>query len=749
MKVLRSWLEEYVEIPYPDDELADLLSLSGTAVESIEKGIDGRVIVVEIRKITPHPHADRLQLATVSDGKKEASVVCGAPNIKVGQKVPLAQIGAELPGGTIEKVTIRGIESEGMLCAADELGLGTDHSGIYILPDDYLIGQSLKHYIHNDTIFDLEITPNRGDCLSHFGIVREIAAISGKIVKRQPIKLETTSQKTTGTLEVEVIGKDICPQYQARIIENVEIRESPEWLKKKLSALGAKSINNIVDATNYITYDLGQPLHAFDAAKVGKTIIVRCAKKDEILKTLDGQTRKLESSDILITDDKGPLAIAGIMGGKDSEISAQTDMIILESAEFNPKLIRKTAKRLNLMTEASYRFERGIDSGGVEYALNKATQLIAEISGGKIFAGISRQVDKTENTTIEIKHDKINNLLGTTISTDQINHILKSLGFEIKSNQCTAPSWRHDIAVWQDLAEEIGRVYGYNKIKPIPVQKSTLPAESEYYYTEFVKDILKDSGFSEIMSYAFLSEDSIKATQLKSASLLEVTNPLQSENKYLRNSLIPNLMKAIAKNPSFDTTFLFEIGHIFTKETETNILGLAAAGKDAKTVIEDAVTNLGKAAGIKKIEIKEIARDELNRFKIRKPLTYVAEIPLSDFAKKYLKNNQPKLKLNPTLIHYRPVSKFPSLTRDMAFIVDKKVLPVEIIEKIYSVSNDINRVELFDEFVSDKFGKGMKNIAFHLYLQQLDKTMTDEEADITIKKIVRIIEKKFNAKLRS
>lgn len=749
MKVLRSWLEEYIEISYSDDELADKLSLSGTAVESIEKGIDDKVIVVEIRKIAPHPQADRLQLATVFDGKKELTVVCGAPNIKIGQIVPLAQIGAKLPGGTIEKAKIRGIESEGMLCAADELGLDEDHSGIYILPDDYTLGLPLNNYIGDNTVFDLEITPNRGDCLSHLGVAREIAALSDKSFKRSPINLDTISQKATDTVNVEIQGKEICSQYQARVIENIEIKESPDWLKKKLISIGAKPINNIVDATNYIMFDIGHPLHAFDAAKVGKTIIVRRAKKGETLKTLDDQTCILESSDILITDDNGPLAIAGIMGGKDSEISSETTTIILESAEFDRKLVRKTAKRLNLMTEASYRFERGIDSNGVEYALNKAAKLIAEISSGKILSGISRQFNKTDGLSIEIVYNKINTLLGINISHNQINHILKSLGFEIKANFCTAPSWRHDISVWQDLAEEVGRIYGYGKIKPIAVVKSSPPTESEYYYVEFTKDILKDSGFSEVMSYAFLSEEDIKAAQLKPSSLLEVANPLQTENKYLRNSLIPNLLKAIAKNPSFDTTFLFEIGHVFTKETEINVLGLATAGKDAKTVIESTVANLDKTVGIKKIKVKEITRAELNRFKIRKPITYVAEIPLSDFAKKYLKSSQPKLKLSSTPVHYRPVSKFPSLTRDIAFIVDKKITPKDVAEAIYAISDYITRVELFDEFASDKFGKSMKNIAFHLYFQKLDKTMTDIEADDIMKQIIKTVEKKFDAKLRS
>lgn len=749
MKVLRSWLEEYIEIPYSDEELADLLSLSGTAVESIEKGIDERVIIAEIRKIEPHPQADRLRLATVFNGDKELTVVCGAPNIEVGQKVPLAQVGSNLPGGKLEKAVIRGVESAGMLCAADELGLGTDHNGIIILPADYQLGRPLNHYLGQGTVFDLEITPNRGDCLSHFGIAREVAVLCDKTIKNEPQNLETISQKTVDIIKVEIANKEICPQYQARVIDNVEIKESPDWLTQKLTSLGVKPINNVVDVTNYIMLDLGQPLHAFDAKKIGRTITVRKSKNGETIRTLDDIERVLDDQTILITDEHGPIAIAGVMGGKNSEISKSTTTIILESAEFNPKLIRKTSKKLNLSTEASYRFERGINSAGVEYALNKAAKIIAEISGGKVLSGIARQVNKIENKQVTIEYDKIIQLLGIDIPQDQINHILKLLGFEIQSGLAVAPSWRHDISVWQDLAEEIGRIYGYSKIIPLPLPRAMVPAESGYYFDEYVKDILKDCGFSEIKSYAFLSENDIKAAQLKPSSLLEVANPIQAENKYLRNSLVPNLLKAIAKNPSFDSTLLFEIGHVFTKETESNNLGIISAGKNANGAIENVLTELGQKAGINKIKLREISRDELNRFKIRKPVVYIAEIPLAGDTRKFLKTAQPKLTLNDVPVHYRPVSKYPAVTRDLAFIVDKKVKAMEVSEQIYPLSNNINRVELFDEFTSDKLGKGKKNLAFHLYLQYLDRTMTDIEADETIKVVIKTIEKKFDAKLRS
>jgi len=750
MKVLRSWLENYIEIPYSDEELAEKLSLSGTSVEAIEKGIDSNVVVVEIRNITPHPKADRLQLATVFDGTEELTVVCGASNIKVGQKVPLAKIGSRLPSRTIEKATIRGVESSGMLCAPDELGLGDDHNGIYILSKDYILGLPLSQQLGKDTVFDIEVTPNRGDCLSHIGVAREIAALANKTVKQKPIEIKSIPKNVSDAISISIKNPELSPQYQARIIENVKIKESPDWLKKSLIAIGAKPINNIVDVTNYVMYDLGQPLHAFDYANVdGHSIIVRLAKKGESIATIDGANHKLDSDTLIIADAKKPIAIAGIMGGKNSEIDSKTCSIVLEAAEFYSKSIRRSAKKLNLSSEASYRFERGIDSGNVEYALNKAAALMAEVSGGNILTGIARSGQKTLNLPIEINVVSINKLLGLNLFQDEILHTLRLLGFQIKSTHCIAPYWHHDITCWQDLAEEVGRLNGYDKIIPIPVDKTKTPSQSEYYFSELVKDLLNEAGFTEVMNYSFLSLDDAKTAKLSSSLLLEVANPMQPENKYLRNSLIPGLLKTIAKNSSFDPVLIFEIGHIYSKKAETRMLGLATAGKDAKATIDSAIALLGSKATAGKIDAVEQDPETLKRFKIRKPNTYTLEIPLDNIASKYLKRNQVKLLLNKEAVCYRPVSKYPSVTRDLAFILDCKVSAADIRSAILIVSPLVTRVELFDEFVSDKFGKDKKNLAFHLSLQHLDKTLTDVEADIVLKNIVTAIEKKYYAKLRT
>lgn len=749
MKILRSWLNDYIETDLSDTSLADRLSLTGTSVENFHTGLCDEVVVVEIVKIEPHPNADRLQLATVFDGDKKMTVVCGAQNIAVGQIVPLAKIGAVLSGGKIEAAVIRGVESHGMLCAPDELGNGDDHSGIMILPADWQIGKKLNEYFGKETVYELEVTPNRGDCLSHLGVAREVAAFSDKTIKKQPIKLDCIPKNITDTLKVSVLDSKKCPQYQARVIESIEIKESPDWLKNRLSALGVKPINNVVDVTNYIMLDLGQPLHAFDFAKVGHEIVVRTAKKGEKIVALDGNSYDLDDSMLVISSQKEAIAIAGVMGGSNSEIDKNTKTIVLESALFGAKNIRQTSKKLGLSTEASYRYERNVDPAIGEYALNKAASMIAEMAGGKILTGISRQISEINKKTVRFEPEKINKLLGTDLSDDKIKHILKLLGFENSGDQILVPTWRHDINSWQDITEEVGRIYGYENIIPIKIDKVPEPKKSIYYYTEHLKDLATSQGFSEICSYPFLSENDIKISKQKTADLLEVINPMQPENKYLRTSLIQSLLKIVAKNSSFDTIKIYEIAKTYTKKDEVKKMAMVVAGKNAETEIQKIVKDLAEKAGIKNIEIKNIEQNELNLYKIRKSSVCVFEVEISDSAKKYLKNNDPKLKVSTKNIHYRTISKYPSLTRDLAFIVNKKVSADEIVETIYKLSEQIIRVELFDEFISDKFGTGNKNVAFHIYLQFLDRTMTDAEADKIIKSIIKTVENNFHAKLRA
>jgi phenylalanyl-tRNA synthetase beta chain len=501
MKVLRSWLKDYVDINLPNDELAEQLSLSGTLVEAVGAFIDEQVVVGEIKDIKRHPNADRLQVAVVYNGAEDLQIVCGAPNIEVGQKVPLAQIGSVLPEGEIRQAEIRGVESFGMMCSEVELGLGDDHSGIKILPAEWEAGKKISEYLNGDAIFELEITPNRGDCLSHLGVAREIAATLNAQLKTIPAEVKgETEQK----IEVENPNLELCPQYYALPISGVRVAESPDWLKNRLKAVGQKPINNVVDVTNYILLDLGQPLHSFDAKKVEGKIVVRTASENEMIVTLDGTERKLNDDMLVISDTVKAIAIAGVMGGMNTQVDQETTDIILEAAEFEPVSVRKTAKTLKLSTEASYRFERGIDSGRVEEALRKAASIIKQIAGGKI-GQISFSGQVPVKSRIEIEFEKINNLLDLELSHIEIEKILDRLGFEVSNNGATIPLWRHDVAISEDLVEEVGRIYGLNKIEDIAPEKSQKVKKSLYFAKEQLKDILVEVGFNEVYTYAFLS----------------------------------------------------------------------------------------------------------------------------------------------------------------------------------------------------------------------------------------------------
>ena len=750
MKILKSWLKDYIDFDLSNEKLAELLSLSGTAVDSYTETFDKNVIVAEIKAVVKHPNADKLQIATVWNGHENLQIVCGAPNIAVGQKVPLAQIGAAL--GTdfvIKQAVIRGTESFGMLCADDELGLSSDHEGIKILPDEYEVGQSLSHYIEPDALFEIEITPNRGDTLSHLGVARELSALLKKEYIKHEIKSDFLPQNLPA-LDIEVKSTD-CKQYFGLQIDNIKVGESPDWLKERLIKLGAKPINNVVDVTNYIMLDLGQPLHAFDADKVEEGIIVRKADADERIIALDNHDYALNENILVIADHKKPIAIAGVMGGVNSEVDRGTVSIILESAEFEPRNIRKTAKDLNLSTDASYRFERGIDSCGLEYAIARAAELVLQTTGGKIASDATFIGEAEKSTSIEIEHDKINKLLGLKIEKEEIDSILVSLGFEIEGKKVIAPSWRHDISIWQDLAEEIARIIGYNNVPFEDIPKTAVPIKSPYYYKEFLKDILIKNGFSEVMSYAFLNEADLKTIGLDSSDLLEIINPVSPENRFLRKSIIPNLLKIVAKNPTFDQVFVFEIGHAFTKTTEKVYLSIATSGKNAKNTIETAVKEISEISDIdpELFNIQEMSADTLSRFKIKKPFAYVAEIDVELIVKGLIdKKIDPSFEISDKKVYYREISRFPALTRDLAFIVDADQNSHKISDAIYEVSPLINRVELFDEFASDKFGINKKNVAFHLYLQHLERTLTDKEANDVVKDIIDKVSDKFDAKLR-
>ncbi|MDH4358451.1 MAG: phenylalanine--tRNA ligase subunit beta [Candidatus Berkelbacteria bacterium] len=750
MKYLKSWLEDYYKLP-KDIDVCDLITRLGAETESLTlaPSIDENVVTARVLEVIPHPNADRLKLAKITTGKEEITVVCGAPNIEPGQCVAYARPGAKIRGGKVEKATIRGVGSPGMILSEREMGIGKDHSGIKALEGSLGLGCPVAASLQGEVVLDAEVTPNRGDLLSHFGLARDLAALELKKIEKPKLKLPEI--KDLAEKEITVQLKSVnCPLYLARVVKGVKIAPSPDWLVKRLALLGVNPINNIVDATNYILFDLGHPLHAFDLRKLeGSKIVVRDLEKNEEVVTLDGEARELVEGMMVIAGEKRPVAIAGVMGLKNSEIDDETADVVIEAAVFDRKSIRKTAKLLGLVTEASYRFERGVDDVGVEYALDKAAKMIQEMAGGRILKGIVKAGKLSVAGHQTVEYQKINQLVGREYSRDRVDNILAALGFEVESGQARIPSWRHDITSWQDLAEEVARIDGIEKIKAgKPPEAETKSGESDWHKKEAIKDFLVSLGLTEALNYTFLSGADIKAAKLKTEDLLEVANPVQEENRYLRPSLVPGLLKSIARNPSFDNIEFFEIGNVFSKTQEKTNLAIATAGKGRK--VAEITQELAKKFGFEKDEfsIFEIPRDELKRFKIKKPSVSIAEVDLGQILPQ-TKFGKLEIEVLQREIKYRSVSSFPSVSRDLAFVVDAKITLEEIKKEILASSNKAILVEPFDEFIDERFGKGKKSVAFHIYLQAEDRTLSDKEADGEIKKIISALEKKFTAKLRS
>ncbi|MFH1909678.1 MAG: phenylalanine--tRNA ligase subunit beta [bacterium] len=709
--------------------------------------------------------------------------------------------------------------------------------------------------VSGDTVLDLEITPNRGDLLSHFGMARDISAYFGaKLVKpsvyssSDPELIEGESRSIDSLAFTEFasstlaklppnatcsnnsqdigieIKSDKCSLYSAVVIKGVKVKESPDWLKERLIASGAKPINNIVDVTNYIMLDLGHPLHAFDLNKITpsacpakleersgvisnadtpsviaseafchcerseaisshhsvspsvipsevegsnpskRKIIVKEIENDMDAVTLDGEARVLLPEMLGIWDSKQPIAIAGVMGLKNSEVDEKTTDIVLEAAVFDRKSVRKTAKLLNLKTEASARFERGVDAEGVQYAIDKAAKLIQEIAGGINYT--SSVVEKSEASPqgrsvngfsssevekyiLKIEYDKINSYADLNLENKKIDEILENLGFEIDGATATIPSWRHDIAIWQDLAEEVYRINGIEKIEKIPLPELDKPTPSDYHKKEKIKDYLVELGLDESISYTFLSDEDVTAAKIDASDLLEVANPVQEENRYLRNSLIPGLLKSVSKNPSFDDIELFELGSVFSGQEEWMNLAIVTSGKSARPV-EKLVESICGRFNFDKdaFKIYEIPQEELKRFKIKKPSVQVAEAKISDLLKMG-KFDDLGLLVNKNKSQYRPISKFPAVKRDLAFVIDKNIESIEIRASILEIASKVILAEIFDEFESDKLGKDKKSVAFHIWLEDQKKTLLDSQADEIISKIVDELKEKFGAELRS
>ncbi|MDI6799922.1 MAG: phenylalanine--tRNA ligase subunit beta [Actinomycetota bacterium] len=798
MKVSIDWLKDYVDLDISPGELKEKLDLSGTAVESVGRigGDFEGVVVGKISKIEPHPNADSLVLVSVDVGDQDLSIVCGAKNMKEGDRVAVAKAQAILKGEKLKKAKIRGVESEGMICSAVELGLGEDASGIMIIDSEVGLGRSLGEALGlDDTILELEITPNRPDCLSMIGIAREVSALTGKELKKPSIGLKDEGQEVSARAEVEIDDPDLCPRYVARVIDGVKIAPSPDWMQRRLKAAGIRPISNVVDVTNYVMLEMGQPLHAFDLAKIkdGK-IIVRRARDNETITTLDDVERSLNSTILAITDPSGPIALAGVMGGSDSEVSSETRAILLESAHFNAANISRTSRDLGLISESSLRFERGSDPNGAPWACDRAAELIKLVAGGEVLKGrIDVYPKKIEPKELNLRVNRVNQILGTNLAIDNLIDILTSLeiaaevamGGEIK---VAAPTFRPDLTREIDLIEEIARTHGYNKIE------STLPrgeAVGGLTLAQKIKKMIAGSlisaGLFETMSYTFVSPDYLRGAGLEGASDYEgamwLKNPLGEEQAVLRTTLIPSLLETVKwnLNRKNDNVKIFEMARVFKEQEgeelpkESLMVSAALAGAsgqdhwyskaididfyDIKGVIEKLLLDLH----IREYQFKRVDHLSLHP-------SMAAELFIKSRSAGILGKVHPKVaaayELGPNVAifelsvdsliqgvdsvkKFEDIPRFPGINLDISMLVGDLVTHQEVIEVILKSGGKLLKdARLFDLYRGEELGAGRKSLAYSLLFQSMERTLTDDEAAKAIEAIVSQLKEKLSAEIR-
>jgi phenylalanyl-tRNA synthetase beta chain len=797
MKVPLGWLREYVSISLPLKELAAKLTMSGTEVNSIEvigetwdKILVGQVIAVE-----PHPNADRLKLATIDCGVGQSTVVCGDPSIRVGDKVPFARVGAQLIDGRagglvpLKPAKIRGVVSEGMACSEKELGISDRHEGVMTLPMDAPVGIPLVDYL-GDAVLDLEITPNRPDCLSVIGMAREIAAHLRQEIRLSPAVYAEEGPAVEQLVSVEIADADLCRRYCASLIEGVKVAPSPPWLQQRLAGCGMRPINNIVDATNYVMLEYGQPLHAFDFRQIGGAkIIVRRASEGERITSLDGVDRTPDPEMLTIADSKIPVAIAGVMGGADSEVIDITTSVLLESANFNPVSIRRTSSNLKLRSEASIRFERGISPELTVPALKRATQLILDLAGGKAARGIIDVYPGRRETEAILFHTSwVKRLLGTDLNREQIVEILGYLGFECQQIDSTedliviVPYWRVDVGRAADLVEELARIIGYDYI-PTTMLSSQLPRQQVdrmLTFREEMRDLLVGCGFQEAISYSLDSREKL-ARIVPIESAVRVANPLSTEQEYLRTSLRPGLLTHLAANQKYEDAGIrfFEVGKVFFARgddlpDEREILAGIMSGSrvaqswfgetglldffDAKGVVETVLARLGIDATFEPMTEQSLHPGRAARVMVGQTAVGVIGEVHPSVAESFDLLPQSvsifELELEKLLEcaksrgRYRPISRFPRSVRDIALVVDIKVPAKRIMEIIYGLPL-VNQVNLFDLYTGEQVPPGKKSLAFRISYQSADHTLTDGELETVEQKILFQLSEQLGATLRS
>ena len=796
MKITWSWLQDWVELPRTPEELAHALAMRGFPVASIEKGValDPSIVVGRVLEVAPHPNADRLRLCVVEiGGGTKLSVVCGAPNVAAGQSVAVAQIGAKLPDGTkLRKSKIRGVESEGMICSERELGLSEEAQGIWVLPGTPRVGSPVHELLGSgDAILDVEITSNRTDCMAVRGLAREIASTARKHVKPVPA-LKASGKGAVPRVTIED-PKD-CRRYMARVVEGIRIAPSPDWLRKRLEATGSRSINNVVDVTNYVLRTHGQPIHAFDAEKVeGQEIVVRRARPGERLTLLDGRDVALNPGVLVIAGRSRPMALAGIMGGLETGVTDATKRVILESAEFSPELTRDAARSLGIETDASQRFTQGVDPGGVAIALDETARLLAEVASGQVLNPVvDHWPGKEPPKKLRLRRERLVKLLGLEVPRAQITDSLLSLeikqsGDWSKGDEAASfepPSYRKDLEIEEDLIEEVARVIGYDKIPSVLRDVSVL-GTAEGLESALVTRIVQIGcglGFDEMISTALVGAIPPEVLPPGGAEdLWEIQNPKSRELKHLRTSLLPGVLQTAARNlrHGANGVRLLEAGTVFRASppplgTERMEVALALVGAtdpwqepgaaadrylELKGAVESCLRALGidsrksgpyhescwahgsgaavESNGKRLARLGQVAPGLAAATGLERP-AWAAVLDVSVIAE-----------LVPHRRRFTPLPKYPSVKRDVAVVVDRAVSQSEVEETIRrSGGRLLESVRLFDVFEGEQLGSGKKSLAYALEFRSPERTLQDREVDEAVHDLVRALASTVGATLR-
>jgi phenylalanyl-tRNA synthetase beta chain len=799
MKVSLKWLKEYVDIALPPADLAERLTMAGLEVKGMQAigGSWDNVVVGQILVVNRHPNADRLSLPTVDLGTEQVAVVCGAPNLKVGDKIAFARVGAQLIDGHTEEVIrlksakIRGVVSSGMVCSEKELGISDRHEGIMVLPADAPVGMPLADYL-GDVIFNLEVTPNRPDCLSVIGIAREVAALTGQKIRLPEVGYREVEPPVGQQVAVEIVAPDLCPRYCATLIKGVKIAESPSWMQQRLSASGMRPINNIVDITNYVMLEYGQPLHSFDYGQIrSKKIIVRRARSGERLFTLDGTERELAPDMLVIADTERAVAVAGVMGGANSEVVESTTSILLEAASFNPASIHYTGRTLNLPSEACMRFERGIRPELTIPALRRATQLIAQLAGGEVAKGV---VDvypgKREPEVISLTTGEVKRVLGVEFSRDQIVQTLSALGFECQARSdteilVTPPWWRSDARLPVDLVEEVARITGYDKI-PTTMLSQSIPRQNPSLILKLEREVrqsLTGYGFLEAISSSLVNLETLRRLSPESHEVgpapLHLSNPMSAEQEYLRPSLRANLLTMLATNRRFEAggIRLYEVGKVYIPrpndlpEERSVLCGVISGPKvekwwrggeetadffDAKGVVEGLLRQSGVAAifepgsdgslhsgqqaavvidGKKLGVVGEVHPKVRENFEIAEP-AYLFEIDLAALVPFTMAQRT-----------FKPIPRFPAVVRDIALVVGAEITHRRVRDIIRTFSL-VEQVALFDVYSGEPVPPGKKSLAYRITFQSPTQTLTDEAVNKILQQILEKLSREVDATLR-